>query len=228
MLLMFEAAEGGAGVLRRLATEEEPIRKVARQAITLLHYDPDTGADRGKAEHATEPCAQACYDCLLSYGNQWDHQSLDRHLIIGLLQEMTTATLDVGGNAGEDRAEVLARLVQGSNELEKHFLHFLDENGYRLPDAAQQTVDDFYVRPDFTFHTPGGDVAIFIDGPVHDTAHQASKDKIDQVKLEDEAGWMVLRFHHEDNRTDACGTHPSWREVVTDNPSVFGPGKAMS
>jgi hypothetical protein len=133
VLLMFEAAEGGAGVLRRLATEQQPIRNVARQAITLLHYDPDTGVDLGKAEHATEPCAQACYDCLLSYGNQWDHQALDRHLIIGLLQEMTTATLDVGGNTGEDRAEVMARLAQGSNELEKRFLRFLDENGSGCP-----------------------------------------------------------------------------------------------
>ena len=56
VLLMFEAAEGGAGVLRRLATEQDPIRRVARRAIALLHYDPDTGTDLGKAEHATPPC----------------------------------------------------------------------------------------------------------------------------------------------------------------------------
>jgi hypothetical protein len=49
VLLMFEAAEGGAGVLRRLATEQDPIRRVARRAIMLMHYDPDTGVDFGKA-----------------------------------------------------------------------------------------------------------------------------------------------------------------------------------
>ena len=122
VLLMFEAAEGGAGVLRRLATEQEPIRKVARRAIALLHYDPDTGADLGKAAHATEPCAQACYDCLLSYGNQFDHQTLDRHSVIGLLQTMTTSTLEVAGTSGEDRAELLTRLEKDSNGLEKQFL----------------------------------------------------------------------------------------------------------
>jgi len=57
-LLMFEAAEGGAGVLRRLATEQGQVRAVARKALVILHFDPDTGADRGKAEHATEPCSQ--------------------------------------------------------------------------------------------------------------------------------------------------------------------------
>jgi len=220
VLLMFEAAEGGAGVLRRLATEQEPIRRVARRAIALMHYDPDTGADLGKAEHATEPCAQACYDCLLSYGNQWDHQSLDRHCVIDLLREMTTAVLTADSDVGEDRAELMERLVQESNSLEKRFLRFLDELGYRLPDAAQQIVDGFYVRPDFAFHTSGGDVAIFIDGPVHDYPHQAGKDEAARARLEDEAGWMVLRFRYDDEA--------GWRDIVATNPAIFGPGKIAS
>lgn len=228
VLLMFEAAEGGAGVLRRLATEAEPIRRVARRAITLLHYDPGNGADLGKAEHATEPCAQACYDCLLSYANQWDHQSLDRHGVIGLLQELAVATLQIGGDGGEDRAAQLARLEKDSNELEKSFLRFLYEHGYRLPQVAQQIVEDFYVRPDFAFYTAGGEVAIFIDGPIHDSGYQAGRDKASQARLEDEAGWMVLRFHHEGNRTVACGDQPSWRDIVANNPAVFGLGKTGS
>ena len=84
VLLLFEAAEGGAGVLRRLATEQNPIRQVARRAIALMHYDPDTLA---------------------------------------------------------------------------------------------------------------------------------------------ELGWLVLRFHHEDNRTTDCGTHPSWASLIKANPNIFGPGK---
>ena len=61
----------------------------------ILHFDPDTGTDRSRAEHAREDCAQACYDCLLSYANQWDHQHLDRHTVIGLLQ-----TTDAGHPGG--------------------------------------------------------------------------------------------------------------------------------
>ncbi|TVT55315.1 DEAD/DEAH box helicase [Amycolatopsis rhizosphaerae] len=227
VLLMYEAAEGGAGVLRRLAIEDGPMRRVARRAIALLHYDPDTGEDLGKAEYATEPCAQACYDCLLSYGNQWDHQALDRHCVIGLLQQLSESTLQVGG-AGEDRSELLARLTRSSNELEQRFLRLLDEHGYRLPDEAQQTVEGFYVRPDFTYHTDGVDVAIFIDGPVHDHDHQTDKDRAAQARLEDEAGWLVLRFHHEDGRSPQCGDQPRWRDIVQSHPSVFGMGRAGS
>jgi very-short-patch-repair endonuclease len=225
VLLLFEAAEGGAGVLRRLATEADPMRRVARRAIQLMHYDPDTGMDLGKAEHATEPCAQACYDCLLSYSNQWEHQALDRHVVIGLLTELTTATLTVKGDATPNDGARLARLEKDSNELEKRFLRFLTEHGYRLPDEAQQTVEGYYVRPDFSFHSPGGDVAIFVDGPVHDGTHQAVKDRAARAKLEDEAGWLVLRFHHEDERTSACGNPPSWSHVAANNSTVFGPGK---
>jgi ADP-ribose pyrophosphatase YjhB (NUDIX family) len=228
VLLMFEAAEGGAGVLRRLATEDGSLRRVARRAIEILHYDPDTGTDLGHAEHATEPCAQACYDCLLSYSNQFDHQALDRHCVIGLLQTMTRATLDVAATAGEDQAATLARLEKLSNSLEREFLSFLIEHGYRLPDTAQETVDGYYVRPDFTYHSSGGDIAIFIDGPVHDSGHQAGKDMSAQARLEDEAGWMVLRFHHQDSRTTACGEQPTWESLITRNPGVFGLGKSAS
>ncbi len=192
---------------------------VARKAMEILHYDPpDTGKDLGKAKHAAEACAQACYDCLLSYGNQWDHQLLDRHCVIELLGQLATATLVVGGG-GEERTDRLTRLEEPSNSLEKQFLRFLEEHGYRLPDTAQQLVDGYYVRPDFAFHTDGGDVAIFVDGPIHDSDHQSEKDEQARMKLEDEAGWLVLRFHH----ADAEG---GWRETVSRHPSVFGQGRA--
>lgn len=226
VLLFFEAAEGGAGVLRRLATEPEPIRHVARRAIELLHYDPDTHTDLGRAEHATEPCAQACYDCLLSYGNQWHHQALDRHVVIDLLVRLTGSTVEPDAASGEDRAAVYGRLLQQSNGLERRLLTFLYENGYRLPDEAQQVVDGYYVRPDFTFRLADGEVAVFVDGPVHHDAHQAGKDEQARTKLEDELGWLVLRFHHEDNRAPECGDPPSWEDVVSRNPRVFGPGRA--
>lgn len=217
-LLFFEAAEGGAGVLRRLATEEQQMHAVARKAMEILHYDPDTGKDLGKAKHAAEACAQACYDCLLSYGNQWDHQLLDRHCVIELLGQLATATLAVGGG-GEERTDRMTRLEEPSNSLEKHFLRFLEEHGYRLPDTAQQLVDGYYVRPDFAFHTDGGDVAIFVDGPIHDSDHQSEKDEHARMKLEDEAGWLVLRFHHSD-------AEDGWRETASRHPSVFGQGRA--
>ncbi|CAG7637144.1 DEAD/DEAH box helicase [Rhodococcus opacus] len=216
-LLFFEAAEGGAGVLRRLATEDGQIRSVARKALEILHFDPDTGEDRRRAAHAVEDCAQACYDCLLSYGNQWDHQQLDRHCVTDLLRRFMRAGVAVGAG-GEERAEQLDRLEAQSNSLEKRFLTLLEEHGYRLPDEAQQLVDGYYVRPDFAYHTAGMDVAVFIDGPIHDSQHQHQKDEQSRMKLQDEAGWMVLRFHH-------LGADDGWLETIAAHPDVFGPGR---
>lgn len=215
-LLFFEAAEGGAGVLRRLATEDGQLRNVARKALEILHFNPDTGADLRHAPHAVEDCAQACYDCLLSYSNQWDHQHLDRHSVVGLLRRMMAATVAVGAG-GEDRASQLERLTSAcDSELEKKFLALLEQHGYRLPDEAQKVVDGLYVRPDFAYHADGMDIALFIDGPVHDSAHQQEKDEAARMKLEDEAGWLVLRFHHNDD----------WLSTIAEHASVFGDAKA--
>lgn len=218
-LLFFEAAEGGAGVLRRLATEDGQLRLVARKALEILHFDPDTGEDMRRAPHATEDCAQACYDCLLSYSNQWDHQHLDRHCVTELLQKLGGATVAVGAG-GEERTEQLERLTSAcDSELERHFLALLDQHGYRLPDDAQKIVDGYYVRPDFAYHTDGMDVAVFIDGPIHDSAHQHEKDEQARMKLEDEAGWLVLRFHHD-------GADDDWLKTLTEYSGIFGEPKA--
>lgn len=217
-MLFFEAAEGGAGVLRRVATEDGQLRDIARKALEILHFDPATGEDQHRAPHALENCAQACYDCLLSYANQWDHQQLDRHCVTELLQRLTSAAVAVGAG-GEERAEQLERLKKAcDSELERRFLDLLEQQGYRLPDDAQRIVDGYYVRPDFAYHTGGMDVAVFIDGPVHDSEHQQQKDEQARAKLEDEAGWLVLRFKH----TDA---DDGWLQAFAEQVDVFGPGK---
>lgn len=217
-LLFFEAAEGGAGVLRRVATEDGQLRNVARKALEILHFDPDTGEDQRRAPHALEDCAQACYDCLLSYANQWDHQQLDRHCVTELLERLARAVVAVGAG-GEERAEQLERLKNAcDSDLERHFLDLLEQQGYRLPDDAQQIVDGYYVRPDFAYHTGGMDVAVFIDGPVHDSEYQQQKDEHARTKLEDEAGWLVLRFKHAD-------ADDGWLQAFAEQIDVFGPGK---
>lgn len=217
-LLFFEAAEGGAGVLRRIATEDGQLRIVARKALELLHFDPDTGEDLHRAEYAREDCAQACYDCLLSYSNQWDHQHLDRHTVTGLLQRLMRAHTEVSPDSEEPTDDRYAELATVSNSLERQFLDLLKAHGYRLPDEAQQIVDGYYVRPDFAYHTGGMDVAVFIDGPIHDSDHQQQKDHDAQMKLEDELGWLVLRFIHSD-------ADDGWLAMIAAHRDIFGSGK---
>jgi hypothetical protein len=216
-LLFFEAAEGGAGVLRRLATEDGQLRIIARKALELMHFDPDTGEDLHRAEYAREDCAQACYDCLLSYSNQSDHQNLDRNTVVDLLQKLIRAhtTTPPDEPAADDQFQKLADV---SNSLETQFLELLYTHGYRLPDEAQQIVDGYYVRPDFAYRSGGMDVAVFLDGPVHDDGYQKGKDAQAGAKLEDELGWLVLRF-------DYSEAEQGWLDTIAAHPDVFGTGK---
>lgn len=81
--LLYEAAEGGAGVLNRLAGEPETFAEVARRALSIMHFDvlePSQLPDRIDALVDVEgtSCVAACYRCLMSYYNQPDHELLDR------------------------------------------------------------------------------------------------------------------------------------------------------
>ena len=82
-LLAYEASEGGAGVLGRLATEPGLLAQVASEALRLMHYE-DPSAAAAAADPAMlrdvpgAECVQGCYRCLLSYRNQPDHELIDR------------------------------------------------------------------------------------------------------------------------------------------------------
>ncbi len=82
-ILAFEASEGGAGVLGRVAMDAEAVARVARTALELMHF-PDieaavTSADPSRLiEDEQANCVKGCYRCLLSYYNQPDHELIDR------------------------------------------------------------------------------------------------------------------------------------------------------
>ena len=99
-VVLSSAAEGGAGVLRRLVEEPGALADVAREALGICHFDPDTGEDLAQAPGAREDCDAACYDCLMCYTNQPDHALLDRQSIQPLLQQLAgVATRTAGGSA---------------------------------------------------------------------------------------------------------------------------------
>lgn len=79
--LLYEAAEGGAGVLSRLVAEQGRIAEVATRALAILHYsvDPQLPMDPSAlVDAAGTECVAACYRCVMSYYNQPDHDLLDR------------------------------------------------------------------------------------------------------------------------------------------------------
>ncbi len=81
--LLYEASEGGAGVLTRLVTNEADVSTVAREALRIMHFNipppnqPLPTVDSIETVEGTQ-CIAGCYKCLLSYFNQPDHEIIDR------------------------------------------------------------------------------------------------------------------------------------------------------
>ena len=205
-LLFYEAAEGGAGVLRQLVDDPAALRNVARRALELCHFDPDTGADRPLEG---EPCEAACYSCLLSYFNQRDHRRLDRKLLPALLHTWSNGQVKTSPRLAsrEDHLEALLRATQ--TELERRWLRLVHRLGLRLPSAAQRLIDPPGALPDFIYDDQH--VLIFVDGPVHDDPAQARRDLDLRGQLED-LGWITLSFHHDED----------WEARLRSQPGTFG------
>jgi hypothetical protein len=120
-ILLFEASEGGAGVLGRLTSDPTVLPRVARTALDLMHFDnvdaaiasaaPDDLADKPDAR-----CVAGCYRCLLSYYNQPDHELIDRtdldvkSILLRLARgNVATAGREEESSSNGDWAAALAR-----------------------------------------------------------------------------------------------------------------------
>jgi len=210
-MLLTESAEGGAGVLRRLQAETDAIALAARTALEIAHFDPVTGADLSTAQSGSERCERACYDCLLSYGNQSEHQSIDRHAVRDLLLQLAHSRTEASSSdkPREKHAAELMRVAE--SELERRWVRLLLEGGYRLPDAAQPLLEDVGCRADFAYT---GRLVVFIDGPVHDRDDRAAEDGIIDERLMD-AGVEFIRFAHDED----------WTAKLRERADVFGEGR---
>jgi very-short-patch-repair endonuclease len=204
-MLFYEAAEGGAGVLARLASEPGALAAVARRALGICHFDED-GNEVGRADGR---CEAACYDCLLSYSNQRAHRILDRQAARPVLLELARATGQAGAG-GMTRTEQYVRLLgHCDSELERRFLTYLYRHGHRLPDEAQKALDG--ARPDFFYLDT--QACIYVDGPLHQYPERAARDTLVRDKLE-RTGFLVVRV-------DQDG---SWPATVAGWGLVFGEG----
>lgn len=209
--LLYEAAEGGAGVLRRLVREPDALAGVARRALEICHFDPETGEDLRRAPASREDCEAACYDCLMSYRNQREHELLDRQAVRELLLTWRNATV-VGAPSEKPRAEHLAELKRTSDSnLEREWLDLLEEHALHLPSHAQKLIESCSARLDFLYERD--QTAIFIDGPHHEGKRQQERDEQATSRLED-AGYTTIRFRYDDKN--------GWLDLIRKYPSVFG------
>ena len=203
-LLFYESSEGGAGVLRQLVEDSAVLPELARRSLKICHYDPDTLEDT-----ARKTCGKACYECLLDYGNQPDHKDLDRSLIRNFLAEMAKGSCRLAGGTGSRSERLVALRALCDSKLEQRWLGDIESLGLRLPSDAQYNIPGYYAKPDFFYSDTNA--AIFVDGPPHDTPDQIRKDEEITRGLM-EMGYIVIRFHHEDD----------WSSIFSNHPDVFG------
>ncbi len=203
-ILFYESSEGGAGVLRQLAEEPTVLPLIAKRALEICHYDPKSLEDR-----AADRCGKACYECLLDYGNQLDHKDLDRRLIRDLLAELANAECRAAGGTGSRAERLVALRRRCDSGLERQWLDALDKFGLRLPSEAQYQIPNYYTQPDFYYIE--SNTAIYVDGPPHDESDQMHRDK-ETTRALMEMGYIVLRFHHQDD----------WAAIFRKHPDIFG------
>jgi Lhr-like helicase len=138
-LLFYEAAEGGAGVLTRLAGEAGSLAEVASNALKLMHFRPPGSAWTFDELPALEErrvidgkeqriCEAGCYQCLLSYFNQPDHDKINRLDSDALRLLATLANASVF-------AKTVAQPPPLANSVLQDWVAALSNRKLRQPDA---------------------------------------------------------------------------------------------
>jgi superfamily II DNA/RNA helicase len=204
--LFVESAEGGAGVLRRLVDDPAALTRATRTALEIMHFDPVSGADRSSsaAGSGQERCVRACYDCLLSYGNQGVHEMIDRHLVRDLMLRLAAAGMN------SPAATTPPSSAQPQNPEAAQFVTWLRSRDLRLPDDVDAEAHG--TRPDLLYRLPDGNVAIFFtraDGIAGSDGQYGDKTAEDDLR---DIGWGVIFLE----------AGADWGAIAARYPSVFG------
>jgi len=207
-ILLYEAAEGGAGVLSRLAQDPEQLAVVARTALTIMHYNvPDTAPfttnDLSKLEVLTPEgervCEAGCYQCLLSYYNQPDHEHIMRRdsSVLSLLVELAHGRVSP--------SEPLP--PRNDSSMLSTWLTALSTGGWRLPDQTGQSIADGRATVDAIYKAAR--TLVFLAEPAAEILGYAQ-----------DRGYAVICFPSDTEE---------WAQVFALHPSVFGsPSPIMS
>jgi len=190
-LVFYETAPGGAGYLEQLAADLGSWAKAAQ--CRLFNHD----------------CERACYRCLKSARNQFDHALLNKELVRSVLFQLAEAQptdAPRSGRAGDGRTATV-RWLDGLNieqtktptadtVIEKALLDAIRNRG-RLPEpTAQYEIPDRNGKrltvPDFAY--PDRRIAIYCDGFAYHGNREALESDAQKRNLLQTMGWAVLTF----------------------------------
>jgi hypothetical protein len=190
--LLYEATEGGAGVLTRLVTEPERLAEVARKALAIMHFavtdESSLPADsHGLVDVPDTACVAACYRCLMSYFNQPDHEHIDRRDADakGLLLRLARAKTSRLDAAPSSRRSARASASAGSERLAR-FGDFARVHELPAPDSEPVVIGDVKVSLVWRGHY----VAALFDASSAEVTSDLENKGFEVIVFgEDEASW---------------------------------------
>lgn len=207
-LMFYEAAEGGAGVLTRIASDPACLAVVASNALKVLHHTAPAGPWVLEELPALEQtnslgnhiCEAGCYQCLLSYFNQPDHENINRRNADALKVLVALANAEV---KPKQQPEPAQEGVASDHRL-KQWSGAVAAAGLRQPDALQVPVNNGAAIAAGQYKAARA--LVFLD-PIDAATATLLADK----------GWQVLDF------SDAS----QWQAQLAAHPDVFCPNEQI-
>ncbi|HWP56933.1 MAG TPA: DEAD/DEAH box helicase [Candidatus Acidoferrales bacterium] len=190
-LVFYETAPGGAGYLEQLAMDLGSWAKAAQDR--LFKHD----------------CERACYRCLKSARNQFDHALLDKELVRSILFQLSESRPTEpprSGRAGDGRSATVDWLEQlniqresaetSNTAIEKALLQAI-RDGNRLPEPTPQyEISDQNGQKltvaDFAY--PDQRIAIYCDGFAYHGNRETLESDARKRNILQAMGWAVLTF----------------------------------
>lgn len=197
-LLFYEAAEGGAGVLTRLTSEPECLALVASKALEIMHFHKPDGdwstnqlpALEKKDDLNNAVCEAGCYQCLLSYFNQPDHENINRRNADALELLVALANADVSAVM---QSEIQTTAVDGDS-LGKELLSIISKYGLNQPDA--KFVDVSGGAATATAQYKSARTLVFTERPADEIIQQLSDKGWSCLDASDQSDWDKLFRNH--------------------------------